>query len=187
MQTCCWNNVVQIPYVWFLLTHTSWYSLHCVLCNICTNMYIPVHRNHELWPIPDLLTGNSIQSCVVTKIMIFTTLRLILVFLYLIESDRTIKFSKTLNSWSPYWRPYYSLCVSGIDITEPTFPIVFTSSSIHTHLLKKDLVFHSKTTQHKNVSSDILRWYCCSVTVSTEQSSSYLTITSTLLVPKDFF
>ena len=35
--TSCWNNFVQLPYLWFILTHTSCYLPHCVLYNITTN------------------------------------------------------------------------------------------------------------------------------------------------------
>ena len=61
---------------WVIPIYASWYSLHCVLYNSRTNMcLLPVHINYILWPILDLLIGHSIQSCAMTKIMVFKAWR----------------------------------------------------------------------------------------------------------------
>ena len=122
----CWNNIVQLPYVWFLLTHTSCYSIHCVLDNLRTNMYLLVHTVHNpvLWLKSDLPVGHSMWYHDMTKIVAFTTWR----HLFTVSGyDWTILHYQIqwnleiLKSSSLHWRLYYSLRVFGIDTTETMF------------------------------------------------------------------
>ena len=119
-----WNNIFQIAYVWCLLTYTSWYSLHCVLDKLRTNMYLPVHtvRNTMLWPKSDLPVGHSMQSCDMSKIIIFTMWGHIF---NVAVSDRNRSHNKSqwnlevLKSWSLHLRLYYSLRLGGLTPQNP--------------------------------------------------------------------
>ena len=110
-----WNNIVQVTYVWFVLTRTYWYSLNFVLDNLHTNTYLLVHTVHNpvLWQKSWFLQHNAIFSLSLT----------------LIVPDRMIKVNETLKPWSLHWRICYSPRVFGIDTTEPMFCAVLQTLS----------------------------------------------------------